>query len=369
MTTDILVQPTPLLERHQALSARMAPFGGYWMPIQYAGILAEHEAVRTAAAIFDTSHMGEFLISGRSALRDLERLVSCDLDSLAVGRCRYGLLCNPEGGVLDDLIVYRLAHVEYMLVVNAGTQDRDYDWILSHLSEDTSARNISAVTAKVDVQGPGSPRIIQEMVAESIESLEYYGFHRNSFRGRPVIVSRTGYTGEIGFEVYSDPDSIGIFWDACMERGIVPAGLGARDTLRLEMGLPLYGHELNENRNAADSGMTRYISKSKSFIGSSVIFGNENRAERLVGLVLEGRQAAREGNRIRLDTGAAIGFVTSGSFAPSLGYAVALGYVDSDFAAAGTRVVVDGRRALKGKMAKPPFYPSGTVRRALVDFL
>jgi aminomethyltransferase len=369
MTEGDAFRRTALYDRHVQLGARMAPFGGFMMPIQYAGILAEHKAARMAAAVFDCCHMGEFRVSGETALVDLERLVSCDLASLAVGRCRYGLLCNLEGGVIDDLLVYRLNAAEVMLVVNAGTQDGDFEWIASHVSRGTTLRNISVSTAKVDIQGPGAPGILQGIVDNIDGDLRFYGFQYNTYRGHPVLISRTGYTGEVGFEIYSDPSLIGRFWDECIERGAVPAGLGARDTLRLEIGLPLYGHELKDYRNAGEVGFPQFISKTKAFIGSAAVRNCAALKERLVGMAFEGRQAAREGNRILSEKGAAIGAVTSGSFAPSLGYAVALGYVNSAFSTVGTRVVAETRRKLTGQVVALPFFREGTARKPLADFL
>lgn len=360
---------TELFGRHRRLDARMALFGGYWMPIQYTSILAEHNAARTAAAVFDTCHMGQFRVSGKTALQDLENLVSCDLADLALGRCRYGLMCNPEGGVLDDLLLYRLDEADFMLVVNAGTQDADFAWIDGHLSEKTALRNITGSMAKVDVQGPESPRIVRSLMDAPIDGLNFYGFQHNSYQGQPVLVSRTGYTGEVGFEIYTGRSLIGNFWDGCIGKGAVAAGLGARDTLRLEMGMPLYGHELTKDRNAAASGFAPFISGKKEFVGSTGIRNYSKPKERLVGIRFEGRQAAREGCRILSEGGADIGIVTSGSYAPSLGCAVALGYVDSGFALEGTYVHVSARRELIGKIVKRPFYREGTARKPLSDFL
>ena len=369
MTERDAYKHTVLFEKHMQLGARMAPFGGYMMPMQYAGILSEHKAARTAAAVFDTCHMGEFRVSGETALQDLENLLSCDLIGLPVGRCRYGLMCNPDGGVIDDLILYRLDSREYMLVVNAGTQDGDFEWIASHVSESTNIVNISCSTAKIDVQGPLAPRIVQSLTDAPIDGLKFYGFHQNTCREQPVLVSRTGYTGEVGFEIYSDPATVGWIWDECIKKGAVAAGLGARNTLRLEIGMPLYGHELKEDRNAGTAGFSPFISKTKRFIGSTAILGDIDRKERMIGMEFEGRQAAREGNRIRSLEGHVIGVVTSGSYAPSLNHAVALGYVDSDFSVAGTYIKVEARRVLQAKVAEPPFYKDGTARRALADFL
>jgi aminomethyltransferase len=363
------LQNTPLYTRHMDLGARMAPFGGYRMPMQYTGILAEHAAARSKAAVFDTCHMGEIRISGSSALESLEHLLSCDLAAMVAGQCRYGLLCNMGGGVIDDLVVYRLDQTAFMLVVNAGTRAGDFEWIAAHVAPGVEVRDISDETAKVDVQGPEAPRIMQDLADLPIAGMGYYRFRQNRFGGRSVLISRSGYTGEVGFEIYGDPDTIGLFWDACLERGAVAAGLGARNTLRLEVGLPLYGHELTADRNAADAGLTRFVSKTKEFIGSSAIRSEAMGRDRLVGLSFEGRQAAREGNRIVSDRGAEIGIVTSGSFAPSLGHAVALGYVDAAFSEPGMQVISQGRVALHGRVDRIPFYPGGTARKPLDFFL
>jgi len=363
------VRATPLSDLHRSLGAKMEPFGRFLMPISYDGILREHQAARTGAALFDTCHMGEFRLRGKSALADLERLLSCDIASLERGRCRYGLLCGPEGGVIDDVIVYRLGSEEFMLVVNAGTQESDFAWIEAHLRPETDAENVSPETAKLDVQGPKSPRIVQSLLSESVAELKYYHFMRNRYRGEAVLVSRTGYTGEIGFEVYCRQDPARRFWSESMDLGAVPAGLGARDTLRLEAGLPLYGHELDRNRNAAGCGFKRAISGRKSFIGSDAICSAAD-APRLVGLSMEGRRAARRGDEIVDRTGRRIGVVTSGSFAPSLGRAVAMGYVESAHGRAGTTVAVrSARKDLSGVIVRLPFYTKGTARRPIREFL
>jgi len=360
---------TPLYGKHVRLGARIVPFGGYMMPVHYTGILAEHRSVRETAAVFDTCHMGEIRVSGTMALADLENLVSSDLGSLAVGCCRYGFLCNHEGGIIDDLLVYRMDDTEFMLVVNAGTCNGDLRWISSHVSGTTEVFDMSGTTAKIDIQGPNGVRIVQEMMDRPIDGLKFYSFLKNTYKGHPVLVSRTGYTGEVGFELYSDTDLTGVLWDEAVERGALPAGLGARDTLRLEMGMPLYGHELSTDRNARETGLQRFISKTKDFIGSAAARNISGHGEILAGMAFEGRKAARSGNRIFSESGRNIGVVTSGSFAPSLGYAVALGYIDPDFAEPGTRVEAEAGRIIAGQVVELPFFREGTARRPLTDFL
>ncbi len=354
---------TPLFDRHVALGARMAPFGGFEMPIQYAGILQEHESTRRAVALFDTCHMGEFEIEGPTAAADLDRLVSCAVAPLAIGQCRYGYLCNPAGGVLDDLLVYRLAPERFMLVVNAGTQDADWDWVRAHLSPDTRATNRSADTGKLDIQGPGSFALLAPLIAPALEALGYYRFQEGRFDGDAVLVSRTGYTGERGFEVYAPPAVIVRLWDACLARGAVPAGLGARDTLRLEMGMPLYGHELGPDRLAAEAGFAAALAPDKGFIGAEAQRDPARPRDRLIGIVFPDRRAARAGDPVEDAAGAPIGIVTSGSFAPSLGRAIALAYVRAPLAVPDTPARVRTARAvLEGRFQRPPFHRGASAR-------
>lgn len=360
-------KPTCLHDLHVALGARMAPFGGFLMPIQYeGGIVAEHHATRQNATLFDTCHMGEFRLFGPSAGADIDRLVSCHVLNLAEGQCRYGLMCNEAGGVIDDLLVYRMGPDEWMLVVNAGTQDNDFEWVKDHLSYGTKIENLSAGMAKIDVQGPKSAEILATLAEEPIGGLGYYRFDWNRYKGRQVLVSRTGYTGELGFEFYSDEESAVEFWQACMDLGAEPAGLGARDTLRLEMGMPLYGHELDASRNAAESGFSRSIARDKSFVGSTVVLDDSKKKYQLVGIVFEGRRAARNGDGIVDAAGSRVGVITSGSFAPSLDKAVALGYVERSLTAAGTALTVQtARQPLPGVVADLPFYKKGTARQKI----
>lgn len=370
MTEEVDLKKTSLYDLHLELGARMAPFGGWNMPVQYSGIIKEHEACRTAAALFDTDHMGEFMIDGETALSDLENLVSCDVASMTQGQCRYGMICNPEGGVIDDLLVYRLGDSQFMLVVNAGTKANDLHWISKQLSEATRLDDVSDKTAKIDLQGSESPKIIQQLLETTVEDLKFYRFMHNRYKGCAVIVSRTGYTGEMGFEIYLDKSYAVSFWKDCMELGAVPAGLGARDTLRLEMGMPLYGHELNDDRNAGEAGFERSLSVNKSYIGSAVVTDISRRVSKLVGIKLQGRRAARHGDEILDASSTVIGSVTSGSFAPSVGCAVALGYVNLASATPGTGVKVKSPRyELAGEVVATPFYGDATGRRKVVDFL
>jgi aminomethyltransferase len=353
-----------------ALGAKMAPFGGYLMPIQYSGIIKEHTAARRQAAIFDTCHMGEFRISGPSAASDLEQILSCPVASVKIGQCRYGFICNERGGVQDDQILYRMADNEFFMVVNASTEPADFQWIRERLSAGTRIENLSRETAKLDLQGPASVRIMRKLMALPIDTMKYYAWAKNRYRGAEVLISRTGYTGEIGFEIYAGHDLARAFWNDCLEAGALPAGLGCRDTLRLEMGFPLYGHELDENTNAAESGFTRAIDANKKFIGSNVVLDPSKKQRLLMGITVEGRRAARNGDQVLDSNGRPSGVVTSGSFAPSLGCAVALGYVSLADAAAGTRVKIKTeRQELEGVVAELPFYKQATGRADISTFL
>jgi len=354
---------TVLYGLHLALKAKMAPFGGYDMPIQYEGVIKEHQAARSGAAVFDTCHMGEFRVGGAGALDDLDLILSCDVADIKVGACRYGFICSESGGVIDDLIIYRISESEFMLVVNAETEEGDFEWVKSNISADTSLENISRSTAKIDLQGPISPKIGAALLQNPISGLKYYNFAANFYRGKEVIVSRTGYTGEIGFEVYCPADIAADFWNDCVERGAVPAGLGARDILRLEMGFPLYGHELSADRNAAQANFSRAVSRKKEFIGSASVLDPAAAGQLLCGIALDGRRSARQGDTVLSADGAEVGVITSGSFAPSLGFAVALGYVDKDFSAIDTELrIVSGKNEIPAKISQLPFYKNATAR-------
>lgn len=370
MNTNTDAKKTILYDVHISLGARMAPFGGFLMPIQYEGIIAEHTATRTAATLFDTCHMGEFKLTGPGSVSLLDKLCTCNVASIRNGRCRYGMMCNENGGVLDDLVIYRIADEEFMLVVNAGTQDDDFRWITAHAEGDVDVVNISNETAKVDIQGPRSAAITAKLLEDTITDLGFYTFKPNRFESKEVIISRTGYTGEMGFEFYGDSDSARNFWMKAMELGAAPAGLGARDTLRLEMGMPLYGHEMDANRNASESGFTKAICGTKNFIGSEIVLDDSRKQSILVGIELDGRRAARQGNIVQLADGTDIGIVTSGSFSPSLEKAIALAYIKNKSAETGADLlVVTERQTLNGHLVELPFYKKATARRDVSEML
>jgi len=354
---------TPLHAWHVAHKAKMAPFAGWDMPIQYSGIIAEHQATRTQAGLFDICHMGEFLLAGPGAKAALAAVVSHNLETLAPGRCRYGFLLNPQGGVMDDLIVYCLGPDDYMLVVNAACIEQDFTWISSHLPAGFRMTDISDATAKIDLQGPLAMDVLELSLQDSFRDLKYFAFTRREYAGAPLLVSRTGYTGELGVELYLPVENVERLWNQLLaDSRVAPCGLGARDTLRLEVGLPLYGHDLDQQHTPAEAGYGAMLSSPADYIGKA---GAGAVRERLLGLVMEGRRSARHGDAVLSADGAQIGRVTSGSFAPSLGHAVALAYVAAERADDPRFLVQAAKTQLDATPAAPPFYAEGTARMKL----
>lgn len=356
---------TPLFDTHVKLGARMAPFGGWDMPIQYEGILAEHAWTRTKTAVFDICHMGEFELTGPTAEADLERILTQHVEPLKDGQCRYGYLLKPDGGVLDDLTVYRWSKDRFWLVVNAGTRDGDAAWIRSQLSPGTHFEDISDKTAKLDVQGPKSRADLEAVVGSRLPDLRYFWFAEMNLLGAPCLISRTGYTGEWGYELYFPATETVRIWNALTASGAIkPAGLGCRDTLRLEVGYPLYGHELSLDRTPVGAARGAFIQTKKEFIGKPAVMRDLEKgcARYLVGLALETKRAARGHDKI-YSGDKEVGEVTSGAIAPSLGYAVAMAYVDSALTVEGTKLDIDvhGKR-LPATVVKMPFYTRGTAR-------
>ena len=343
----------------------MAPFAGWDMPIQYAGILAEHEHTRRATSVFDICHMGELELRGPTALADLEKLLTMPVVALAIGQCRYGYLLRDDGHVLDDLTCYRLGPDHFWLVVNAGTLPQDAAWIWQHVSPTTQFTDLSDDIGKLDIQGPTARATTERALGVKLPDLGYFRFTELTLDGLPCLLSRTGYTGEFGYELYCPMKSVGTFWSKLLAGvEIKPAGLGARDTLRLEMGYALYGHELNLERTPAGASRGRYIQLTKNFIGKAAVEAELLQPQQvLVGLRLASKRAARNGDALAM-AGRTIGTVTSGSVAPSLGVAVAMAYVDAACAAPGTQLDVQSRgTALPATVVDLPFYAGGTARK------
>ncbi len=353
-------QRTILFDRHVALGARLIDFGGWDMPVQYDGILAEHQRVRQDVGMFDTCHMDAFRVDGPGALDFLSHLVTQNLRTLADGRCRYGFLLRDDGGVLDDLIVYRFSADRWMMVVNAGTAPDDFAWTRDHLpASGVTLTDLRGAQGKIDVQGPQSRAPVERVLGAALAELRYFSFRTCTCDGAPVLVSQTGYTGELGYEIYAPLAAIVRIWDRLLAGGVKPAGLGARDTLRLEAGLPLYGHELSAAVSPVEARMERYAAKDEPFVGREALRMRQaaGPARVLTGFTLPGRQSARHGNRILDGGGAETGQVTSGSFAPTLGHAIGCAYVRSDLAVPGAAVTIDlGSRQLDAQVAALPFY-------------
>ncbi|MBU1230925.1 MAG: glycine cleavage system aminomethyltransferase GcvT [Proteobacteria bacterium] len=351
---------TPLTAWHRGKKAKMAAFAGFDMPIQYEGIIAEHNHTRQAAGIFDICHMGEFTLAGPGAQEALGALVTQNLDTLSPGKCRYGFLLNASGGVQDDLIIYCLDADSYMLVVNGACEAGDFAWLSEHLPAGPVLTNISAKTAKIDVQGPKSREVVSAVLGPDLPSPGYFNFIRTIWRSEPLLVSRTGYTGELGYELYLDASMALPMWEALAAHPLVkPVGLGARDTLRLELGYPLYGQDLDTSHTPVEAGFGPLLGKPTPFIGQSAL---ADVRERLIALEIPGRRSARHHDPVHLADGAKVGVVTSGSFAPSLGYCVALAYVRADAAGQDAFVVRTQRGDLEAKRASLPFYTKGTAR-------
>jgi aminomethyltransferase len=349
------LRTTPLTEWHRNNGAKLVPFAGFEMPVQYSGIVAEHKHTRSKAGVFDISHMGEFKLSGKGAKDALNKVVTQNLDTLAAGKCRYGFLPNDQGGVLDDLIVYCLGEDKYMLVVNGACEDSDFNWIKKHLPEELEFKNVSDETAKIDLQGPESLEVMQNVFGRDFTHLKYFNFEEAEFDGYELIISRTGYTGELGYELYLPAEHAESLWKKIVaDERVIPVGLGARDTLRLEMGLPLYGQDLDTEHNPREGGY--------GFLLPDDAFTDVN--EMQVPLKIPGRRAARHGDKVLLD-GKEVGVVTSGSFGPSLGYSIALAYIKKEFADAEKFIVQASKKELEAEKAELPFYKEATARKKL----
>ena len=361
------LQTTPLHDRHLALGAKMAGFGGWDMPIQYTGILDEHRAVRQAAGLFDVSHMGEFRLRGPGALDLAQRLVTNDVTRLADGGAQYAVLCRADGTAVDDLLVYRLAADDVLLVVNAANIDKDWAHVSAVATDaglDVALTNESDDWALLALQGPQAFEVLVAAADVEASDIPYYQFRAldGLFGAERCIVSHTGYTGESGVELYLSPDAAGAAWDALVEAGATPAGLGARDTLRLEAGYCLYGHELTDDTTPLEAGLGWVVKPDAAdFVGRDALAAQkaEGVPRRLVGLVVEGRGIPRAGYLVLGADGAEIGTVTSGSQSPTLGQGVALALVANDPAhtAPGTELGVSVRgRVLPAVVTKPPFH-------------
>jgi aminomethyltransferase len=353
---------TPLYECHVEAGARLVDFAGWEMPVQYQGVIEEHRAVRTAAGLFDVSHMGEVRVQGPQAEAFLQRLTPNDVSKLAPGRAHYSGLLTDQGTYVDDLLIYRLGAEEFLVVVNASNADRDFEWIASRAdAADTGVQvtNESDQWALIAFQGPKAVEILKPIMTPGAADLKYYGFLQGEVDGRPAILSRTGYTGEDGFELYLSPGDAPAVWRRLVELGAVPAGLGARDTLRLEACMALYGHEIDETTTPFEAGLAWVVKMNKGdFQGREALAAQqaEGLRRKLVGFEVQGRGIARQGHEIKKE-GSTVGAVTSGTWSPSFEKAVGMAYVPAGLAAPGTALEIDVRgRALPAVVVEMPFY-------------
>ncbi|HEU4575713.1 MAG TPA: glycine cleavage system aminomethyltransferase GcvT [Chitinophagaceae bacterium] len=360
------MKDTPFSKKHKALGAKMAPFAGYNMPISYTGINDEHNTVRKNAGVFDVSHMGEFIIKGEKALDLIQRVTTNDAAKLVAGQAQYSCMTNVTGGIVDDLLVYCIEpNKAYMLVVNASNIEKDWNWITQHNTGDAEMHNISDKTCLLAIQGPNAAKILQPLTEMDILNLKYYTFVKGTFAGvENVLVSATGYTGSGGVEIYFEnkDNAADTIWDAIFAagaaEGIKPIGLGARDTLRLEMGYCLYGNDIDDNTSPLEAGLGWITKFSKDFTAKNILEQQKATGvtRKLAGFEMIDKGIPRHGYEIKDATGVTIGVVTSGTQSPSLGKAIGMGYVQKAFAAAGTGVFIKIRdKLLQAKVVKIPF--------------
>lgn len=355
---------TALTSVHEKLGAKMVPFAGYNMPVQYEGVVAEHNAVRNGVGVFDVSHMGEFIISGPKALDLIQKVTSNDASKLVPGKIQYSCLPNDKGGIVDDLLVYMMNDEEYMLVVNASNIEKDWNWISSLNTMKADMTNVSDHISLLAVQGPKASEALQSLTDIDLANMKYYTFVQGTFAGVDnVIVSATGYTGAGGFEIYFPNNVAEEIWNKVFEAGadqdIKPIGLGARDTLRLEMGFCLYGNDIDDTTSPLEAGLGWITKFTKAFINSGTLEAQkaEGVKRKLVGFELIDRGVPRHGYPIANLEGEEIGVVTSGTMGPSVGKSIGMGYVPVEFSKEDTEInIVVRKKMLKAKVVKLPFY-------------
>jgi len=343
---------TPFYEFHKNAGAKIVPFAGYEMPVLYAGIMEEHKAVRNTVGVFDVSHMGEFYAKGPNALSFLQSITINDVSKLTPGKAQYSAMCFDDGGIVDDLLIYMLAEQSYMIVVNASNIEKDWEWMKKHCPSGVMFENKSDDTALLAIQGPKSLETMQKLTTANLSAIPYYHFVQGAVAGIEMIISRTGYTGELGFEIYFSNAHAEKIWnaifDAGKEFGIVPIGLGARDTLRLEMGYCLYGNDIDQTTNPIEANLGWITKLNKGeFVAKSIL--EKTKADgpkrKLVGMMLNEKAVPRHGYAL-LVNGKNIGVVTSGTFSPSLEKGIAMGYVDNPHTEVGSKIAID----VRGKM-------------------
>src|SRR5690554_689692 len=355
---------TALTDIHIALEAKMVPFAGFNMPVQYAGINIEHEAVRNSVGVFDVSHMGEFILKGEQALDLIQRVSANDASKLIDGKIQYTYLPNETGGIIDDFLVYRIDEKTYLLVVNASNIEKDWEWISKFNTEGVEMIDISERTSLLAIQGPKSIDVLQKLTDLDLSALGYYSFQKGVFAGvSNVLISATGYTGAGGFEIYFENAHAKVIWDAIFEagkeHGITPIGLGARDTLRLEMGFCLYGNDIDETTSPLEAGLGWITKFTKDFINAENLKKEKEAGikNKLIGFELKERGIPSQGYEIMTADSSVIGRVTSGTMAPSLGKAIGMGYVPVAMSSPGTDIFINIRnKPVAATVVKTPFY-------------
>lgn len=356
------IKKTCLNEAHRQLGAKMVEFGGFDMPLEYSGIVPEHEAVRTACGVFDVSHMGEVLVAGPDAMRFVNHIFTNDVSQLKPGEIVYGMMLHDNGGTVDDLLVYGCPNDKYLLVINAANIDKDVEHLLAHAEDfDVSLFNISDYCGQLAVQGPQAETVVKDVLGLDGSDLKFYTYKVIGDAKHPVLLSRTGYTGEDGFEIYAEPKAIVKMWDKLIAAGVVPCGLGCRDTLRFEAGLPLYGDELADDVTPLEAGLSIFVKldKPEGFVGCEALRRQKENGvtRRLAGLELTGPAIARHGYEVADAEGRIIGHITTGYRSITLGKSIAFAMLDVDFAKLGTEVIVNiRRRTAPAVVVKKRFY-------------
>lgn len=354
---------TPLYEAHVKAGGKIVPFGGYLLPVQYqTGVIKEHMAVRTQAGLFDVSHMGEILCEGKDALANLEQILTNQFENMVDGQARYSPMCNEQGGTVDDLIVYKRCEEHYFIVVNAANKDKDYQWMLDHQFGEVTFTDVSEQYAQLALQGPKAMEILKKVTdEENIPKKYYHAVFDTQAAGIPCIISKTGYTGEDGVELYLDSKDAENMWDALLEagkeEGLIPCGLGARDTLRMEAAMPLYGHEMNDEVTPLETGLGFAVKmKKEDFIGKAALEAAGEPKRKRIGLKVTGRGIIREEQPVFVGE-EQVGRTTSGTHCPYLGYPVAMALVDAAYTEPGTKVSVEVRgRMVEAEIVPLPFY-------------
>jgi aminomethyltransferase len=374
MSQDTNLLHSPIASSHRAHGARMTEFAGWEMPLQFTGIVDEHQAVRRAAGLFDISHMGQIEVSGKAAFDDLQRIVTKDLLKVNVGRAVYSLLCNEEGGILDDIIIYRKGEGRFFIIVNGSTATKDFEWLRGNSTKKTKVENLTTKRSLFAVQGPNSERIVSQLVREPVTELYYFHFREDEMCGFPVTLARTGYTGEDGFEISVAAEHALDLWNALIAAGkpfrMKLVGLGARDTLRLEMAYPLYGLDISESVSPFEARLDKAVSLKKGdFIGrEAIVRKGEESQQTLVGLEMLGKAVPRHGFLVK-SCATMVGKVTSGTMSPSLGRGIALAYVHKDFSEIATilDVQIRGKNRSAIVVATPFWNPRVYLRPAAIE--